>query len=96
MPHASTFTRTIPALGSGISRSTNSHSPRAFPTCAAFILVATVAPVRYAWGATLGGVSPPPMLHLRDCPRRLVGTRAGPSESRQSLIDFPACLRPYG
>src|SRR5213592_1036014 len=37
MPHASTFTRTCPAPGSGISRSTNSHSPPALLICAAFI-----------------------------------------------------------
>src|SRR4029077_4767150 len=39
MPHASTFTRTCPLAGLGISRSTNSQSPPGFPTCAAFILL---------------------------------------------------------
>src|SRR4029077_12542721 len=39
MPHASTFTRTCPSAGLGISRSTNSQSPPGFPTRAAFILL---------------------------------------------------------
>src|SRR6476620_5279834 len=39
MPHASTFTRTCPAPGSGMSRSTNSQSPPALLTCAAFIFI---------------------------------------------------------
>src|SRR6266403_1342765 len=37
MPHASTFTRTCPAPGSGISRSINSQSPPGLLICAAFI-----------------------------------------------------------
>src|SRR5438552_17076985 len=39
MPHASTFTRTCPAPGSGISRSTNSQSPPGLLICAAFIFI---------------------------------------------------------
>src|SRR5439155_23651767 len=39
MPHASTFTRTCPAPGSGMSRSTNSQSPPGLLICAAFIFV---------------------------------------------------------
>src|SRR6266480_6823037 len=39
MPHASTFTRTCPAPGSEISRSTNSQSPPGLLICAAFILI---------------------------------------------------------
>src|SRR5439155_23930596 len=39
MPHASTFTRTCPAPGSGMSRSTNSKSPPGLLICAAFIFV---------------------------------------------------------
>src|SRR5213596_3372511 len=39
MPHASTFTRTCPAPGSEISRSTNSQSPPGLLICAAFIFV---------------------------------------------------------
>jgi hypothetical protein len=40
MPHASTFTRTQPDLGSGISRSTSSNGPFAFGTCTARIFFA--------------------------------------------------------
>src|SRR5438034_3550347 len=39
MPHASTFTRTCPLPGSGMSRSTNSQSPPGLLMCAAFIFV---------------------------------------------------------
>src|SRR6476619_2571846 len=39
MPHASTFTRTCLAPGSGISRSTNSQSPPGLLICAAFIFI---------------------------------------------------------
>src|SRR5207237_9046200 len=39
MPHASTFTRTCPAPGSEISRSTNSQSPPGLLICAAFIFL---------------------------------------------------------
>src|SRR5437016_14514694 len=39
MPHASTFTRTCPGSGSGMSRSTNSKSPPGLLICAAFIFV---------------------------------------------------------
>src|SRR6266480_1234252 len=39
IPHASTFTRTWPAPGSGISRSTNSKSPPGLLICAAFIFL---------------------------------------------------------
>src|SRR5215468_7629210 len=48
MPHASTFTRTCPARGSGITRSTNSQSPRGFLICAACIVVVIHAPLRDA------------------------------------------------
>src|SRR2546430_12730178 len=44
MPHASTFTRTSPALGSGISRAINSHSPPGLLICAAFIFMLITAP----------------------------------------------------
>jgi len=43
MPHASTSTRTCPAFGSGISRSTNSQSPPGLLICAAFIFVFMIA-----------------------------------------------------
>src|SRR5437588_2799384 len=39
MPHASTFTRTWPMPGSGMSRSTNSKSPPGLLICAAFIFI---------------------------------------------------------
>src|SRR4030095_6894048 len=57
MPHASTFTRTCPASGSGISRSTNSQSPLGLLTCAACILVLIMAPIRdeCARGTCVGG-----------------------------------------
>src|SRR5436190_14797414 len=42
MPHASTFTRTCPLPGSGISRSTNSQSPPGLLICANFILLMMV------------------------------------------------------
>src|SRR5256886_17593435 len=38
MPHASTFTRTCPGPGCGMSRSTNSQFPPGLPICAAFIV----------------------------------------------------------
>src|SRR4029450_4184812 len=38
IPQTSTFTRTCPGPGSGISPSTNSKSPPALPTWAAFII----------------------------------------------------------
>ena len=49
-PHASTFTRTCPARGSGITRSTNSHSPpqSGLLICAACIVVVIQAPLRDA------------------------------------------------
>src|SRR5437763_3711784 len=38
MPHASTFTRTCPGPGCGMSRSTNSQFPPGLPICAAFMV----------------------------------------------------------
>ena len=46
-PQASTFTRTFPGPGSGISRSTNSKSPPALLIWAAFIFVFTRTWVRH-------------------------------------------------
>src|SRR5882724_11540627 len=47
MPHASTFTRTCPAPGSGITRSINSQSPPALLICAAFIVVLVIDSTLY-------------------------------------------------
>jgi len=56
MPHASTFTRTCPARGSGITRSTNSHSPLGLLICAACMVVVIQAPLRDACRTGTAGV----------------------------------------
>src|SRR2546423_12755303 len=56
MPHASTFTRTCPARGSGITRSINSHSPLGLLICAACICVIIHAPMRDAYRTGTAGV----------------------------------------
>src|SRR5215467_10955555 len=56
MPHASTFTRTCPARGSGITRSTTSHSLRGLLICVACICVVIHAPMRDACRRGTAGV----------------------------------------
>src|SRR3989442_9223003 len=56
MPHASTFTRTCPARGSGITRSTNSQSPPGLLICAVCIFVGINAPMCYACRTGTAGV----------------------------------------
>ena len=47
--NASTFTRTCPAFGSGISRSSNSQSPPGLLIGAAFIFVVIPSPIHYEY-----------------------------------------------
>src|SRR5215469_1574726 len=64
MPHASTLIRTSPAAGCGISRSTSSNSPPAFPTCATRFFAISLSPSQSPSGSGFWMPSLPTQLEI--------------------------------
>src|SRR5215469_384807 len=65
MPHASTLIRTSPAAGCGISRSSSSNSPPAFPTCATRFFAISLSPSQSLSGSGFWMPSLPPQLEIQ-------------------------------